>query len=822
MFSHYKRREAENNFKIGESHFKEYRYSNCIEYFERSKSIYEDIDDKVWIAICERKLGFAFLNSSNFDKAISAYKNSLIISRIINDKKGEASTLCYIGQVHRHNGNFKEAIEYQEKGLSISKNINDFEGEMKTYFDLGNIYFQIGNINNSLKAFSDGLDIANSLKDESEIGIFQASLGQVFFHTGLFVKASESFIESLNIAKKNNDTVGIVISSMGLGQSKISIGNYDEAIEILESIIKLAKEIGNRKFLIDLLSNIGLCYNRKGELNEALNFSLSALEEVEKDKSSFFDDKRLSVYGELGNIYQNLNNIEAATNYFKKQLDLANNREEVRFKVNANGSLGDIYFQSGDFSTAWEYLEKALSYFKESLELLGENEEMKIWFAEQGRFLYRTAVLNLHRSKDIEGALRIAEEDRSRLLNRKLNSIEEIPFDIEKVKKYSKENNTYLIEYYVNHEITIDKKGNSYPVIKEFIFWIITPNGEVQSDIIPCIELWNELPHNRLSKKGINFNFIFSLPKANSLVNTELDKDDFFEVEQMLKRFYAYFFKPINKYINKEEVENIIIIPHYELFLLPFHSLINEQEKYLIEEFNITYSPSLLSILIWTEKEKGKKIKILSEPKVVGNPDMPLDINDYSNEPKKLSNLEGAKNEAKKIAKLLKINPILGKDATKQRILAEMKECSLIHLATHTVFENSKSIDTHLAGLIAFAPEFDDKGYLSCNEILQLNLSDIKLVVLAVCDSGKGVPSSEGITGLTWAFLNAGVESIIVSQWKADDIASRFIFVNFYKELLKDEIPAMALKKAMLTTKKKYPQLPDWAPYILFGRSVNR
>jgi CHAT domain-containing protein len=123
--------------------------------------------------------------------------------------------------------------------------------------------------------------------------------------------------------------------------------------------------------------------------------------------------------------------------------------------------------------------------------------------------------------------------------------------------------------------------------------------------------------------------------------------------------------------------------------------------------------------------------------------------------------------------------------------------------------------------VLALDNDPEEDGLLQVSEIYDLKL-DCDLVVLSACRTGRGqLLSSEGILGLSRAFLYAGARSVVVSLWDVSDISTAHFMKDFYKHLLSDDSGATALRKAKLqmlqgSKQKRHPYY--WAPFVVIGR----
>jgi CHAT domain-containing protein len=109
-----------------------------------------------------------------------------------------------------------------------------------------------------------------------------------------------------------------------------------------------------------------------------------------------------------------------------------------------------------------------------------------------------------------------------------------------------------------------------------------------------------------------------------------------------------------------------------------------------------------------------------------------------------------------------------------------------------------------LSGLVlagANHPQAPDRGVLTADALVGLDLHRLELAVLSACETGLGeVAGGEGVYGLTRAFHVAGARTVVASLWKIDDAATDALMQEFYRNLWERRLPKLeALRRAKLT-----------------------
>src|SRR5262249_24647203 len=140
-------------------------------------------------------------------------------------------------------------------------------------------------------------------------------------------------------------------------------------------------------------------------------------------------------------------------------------------------------------------------------------------------------------------------------------------------------------------------------------------------------------------------------------------------------------------------------------------------------------------------------------------------------------NLPFAGEEAKTIAALFAVEPLVGPAATKARVKAEIGGVRFVHLATHGIINNTLPMGSP----VLLTPAHDDNGRLTARELADLELK-AEFVALSSCRSALGEQIwGEGILGLTWSLFLAGCPATLATQWSVADESTRQVMGTFYE-----------------------------------------
>ncbi|WP_298425165.1 CHAT domain-containing protein [uncultured Kordia sp.] len=258
-----------------------------------------------------------------------------------------------------------------------------------------------------------------------------------------------------------------------------------------------------------------------------------------------------------------------------------------------------------------------------------------------------------------------------------------------------------------------------------------------------------------------------------------------------------------------KNIKKIIFNPDGELYKIPFETL-QATHEFLAIPYEIRYTSNLKFIHLDTETTKETTLAIYA-PTYEGN------TTAFATR-SAISNLEGAKAEAKIIGKLFPSKIYMGKNVSKQQFIETAHTAKILHLAMHAEINNKE------AGLsrLLFNKNNTDEDDLYLEELYALNLR-ADLAVLSACNTGLGKENAgRSMESFQRAFTFAGVPATVASLWEVPDQSTSEIMESFYQYLKKGVSKSKALQNAKLDyivthqgTKLSQPYY--WAGFILYG-----
>ncbi|MFY9153078.1 MAG: CHAT domain-containing protein [Prolixibacteraceae bacterium] len=302
-------------------------------------------------------------------------------------------------------------------------------------------------------------------------------------------------------------------------------------------------------------------------------------------------------------------------------------------------------------------------------------------------------------------------------------------------------------------------------------------------------------------------------------------KKDYVDYSVASYRLYEKLLKPV---VSKISGKDITVIPHDKLSYIPFDALLTELPdtsimnfrnlNYLIRDYAINYSYSATLLYDFFEPVYSNSKKILAFA-----PEYASTIARTDPESLKkhyFSPLSAAAHEVNLISEHIHSETYIGSFAQETSFKQNASKYSILHLAMHTIINDSLPM---YSKLVFSAPDENasDDGFLNTYEIYNMKLN-ARLAVLSACETGTGkLLKGEGVMSMARGFIYAGCPSIVMTLWQVEDKAGSKIMGDFYNYLSKGKRKDIALRMAKLNHLKTSDPLTAhphyWLGYVSIG-----
>lgn len=325
------------------------------------------------------------------------------------------------------------------------------------------------------------------------------------------------------------------------------------------------------------------------------------------------------------------------------------------------------------------------------------------------------------------------------------------------------------------------------------------------------------------------------------------------DVRSRARALDAIVMQPVRALIG--DARHLLISPDGQLNLIPFAALADEQNRYLLERYTISYLTSGRDLLrLQIPRERRGAPVIVAAPEF-GEPALAAATSTTSSRARVddskifFGPLPGAAAELRAIKALLPAATVLTGGQATEAALRRVSGPRILHIATHGFFldgtAESAPMPRPATGVAGPRPgkwvawtdnpllrsglalaganqgrSGADDGVLTALEAAGLDLWGTQLVVLSACDTGVGeVHNGDGVYGLRRALVLAGSETQMMSLWPVSDRSTLDLMIAYYTRLTQSAGRADALRQAQLRllrdSARSHPYY--WAGFIQSG-----
>jgi len=812
---------------------------------------------------------FLLKEKMDYDSSIVVLNSSLLIIENF-ELNDSIKAIIYhnLGVSHLRKYNIKEADNNLNKALSLRKNYFsenslDYAASLEA---LGHLFFITREFPIATRYFKNVLSIREKLLNEDHPDIAQSyhTIGGMSHQEGDFKKAEYYYLKAIKIMENVPNKENTFLSSLYIDLASVykEIDEFDKEELLYNKAINLLEKTNN-----EFINNLAFAYNGMGTLlnrRDKKNEAIPYFEKSIKLKRQLLGDNHPSLIPSLCNLgdayYEVLNDYKTADSLYLNALNIANENfyEYHPFVSRILEQYADLALWGIDTSKAITLIDKAynsklnylskIGFYQTESEALNYSQSLKETVDHFHSILISTGLKNPdYQKKSIEIALNTKGNVSDIIFKQRKSYFNETDKEITDLFETFKKEKTKLSEIYMRG--TRDKNTDSlYSIINkiesDLAFRSASFRQQLNYSYIEVEDIVQKLPANSILLEFFKVNYIdndkdtliptylltvinnegkydvIQLSDASDIDNLIIKyKDNIHQMSQLShnplkkdnaafnligKELYNILIKPVESYITNNQL--IFIAPDGGINLVSFASLVNNENKYLIEKNQIHYLSAGRDLINSQDDNNLKKgFLLVGDPNFDSLPNMNaeysvLDIKTGDNNRLFRGNIRnidvkpipGTRNEIENISSICKkfsnehISKFMGNMASEDNFKKYAPDNRILHLATHGFYlrdsEDTLSTNDHpllhsglfLAGVNQRNKLVDslglNDGILTAYEICELNLEGTELATLSACETGLGdIQEGEGVYGLRRAFHIAGVKTVISALWPVSD-----------------------------------------------------
>ena len=201
-------------------------------------------------------------------------------------------------------------------------------------------------------------------------------LGDVQLEQGQLAEVKEILTAGLVCAQKDDDPALIARIKRTRGRALLALGALDEAGRDLEQASQGAIGVRDRILLAQVNGDIGELHEKRGDLDVATRYLVRALELIQSGSSIEVKRTALQVLTALGRVSLRNQQADKGERFLQQGLTLAEELDDALAAAKVLGNLAGVYHARRDYQTARKFVDRALDLSRQGNDLVGTARQL--------------------------------------------------------------------------------------------------------------------------------------------------------------------------------------------------------------------------------------------------------------------------------------------------------------------------------------------------------------------------------------------------------------------------------------------------------------
>ncbi|MFN0112674.1 MAG: CHAT domain-containing protein [Blastocatellia bacterium] len=779
--------------KIARVEYDQGRDAAAIELFRQAADRLNSAGNRRSLGYVFHFLANIFYEQGDYGQALMFYQRSLQAEREAGTRDGEAGALQGIGLIHSLNLNYAAALEAYRQNLSLVQRMQKKEDVAVAWQKVAASLYSLNNYDEALTAYKESLAVREQLGDLDEIGLALLDVGLTLAAKRQYPEALDHYSKSRQLFERAGNLNGIAAVVLNTSQVHYLQGDFAKSLELASAAADFAKRAKDDDLFWQARYRAGKAHFRLTDMVSARKVLTEAISVIEAMRLKASRVQQPRFYENKIAPYLAMVDVTLGEGHGNEAYDFSQ-RAKIRVLT---GLLQNVKNQVTKTMTPREQ--------ERERQMLGNITDFNLRLYRERQKEKPTPT----RIAELQAKLQQAQTDYERFRVRlyalhpalKILRGEIKPATSAQAAALVRDAKTALLEFVETDERIYlfvfakdTAKSGKRPVLKALtglkIFVLDTTRGDLYA----------------------------RTAKFNQAI---VSRDE--SVNSQARELYDLLLKPVQPTL--EGKTQLIIAPDAISWAAPFQALRSEVNRYLLEDFAISYTPSATILdamtnvrLVPVPLRPGQSLALLAAI----NPLLSADTAERIKTALTVQQIEQPVGGEKEFAEFAKLYParhslaLTGADAAESKMKSEIGKARVIHFAAQGIHNEASP----LFSLLALSPnsETKDDGLIELRELFRLNLKAELVVMEATEWAQPKTLTNRAMTAWEWAWFVAGSKSLLLSQWRAD---STNLMVEFHRQMKNSGqsnsvIWRNAVRQFIARDEFKHPYF--WAGFTFLGR----
>ncbi|HUK90100.1 MAG TPA: tetratricopeptide repeat protein [Blastocatellia bacterium] len=833
---------------IASAQFARAAYGAAIDYYKRSLRLADETHDDRAIINGTLGIGLAYAQQGNYPEALDNYDKGMEVATRLGDKRNLGGFLQNKGIVYYSQANYGPALQFDLESLALSDELKDVATTAGVLANIGIVESAVGNYDAALEYYQKSLAIEEQRANKDGVARALGNIGGVYYLLEQYPAAIDFLNRSLKLRQEQGDQSGVAASLATIGNVYFAQKDYANALSRFQDSLARQEQLGAKEAVAFLLAGIASVQQAQGNPEAAL-----ASAQKTAAIAAEIGNRELHWYARFkqGNAYRSLNQPSQAQAAYQ----------------DASKEIDSILASPGSDSGQQRVLEgRSVPYLGMVDLLIDQGQAAEAFaYAEMAKVQELLDMIDNSRAR-IEKEMTADERETQHKLIGELVSTNT---QIYKQKVSANPDQTELTrlaarltELQSQDDSFITKLSAIHPALKTY-------QGRLKPLVMDqALDMINDPKTAFLEYVTTEDNtYLFVLTKSDSIAKTAVVNQDVtgdgaspfpltvynlrlkpMDLAQQVLRFRGLIANRSGEYKEaaaslynlllapaKEALAgktHIVVAPDRLLWQLPFEALQSGPDHFLIEDFAISYAPSIAALKAVGDMQLSATASSTPDLAYIGfaHPVVNASAIARARLIYKDENVASPPDSDKEVAAAAAVygpghsRTYTGAQAREATFKAEKGALQVIHLATPALVDDRNPFNS----IILWGGSDDSKqdGLFEIREMIDMSLN-AGILVLSTSDiPTRRLFRGDGIPGLAWAAFVAGSPTTVIARWGGSAEAAPDFETAFHKNLkaafaggASRFSKAESLRQAMLSVlrnqKSAHPYF--WSGYALVG-----